>query len=135
MPKSIPRAELETIDGLIAAIRELTSDPEVPRGTQGYNNYTTQKAHWLGWLGDTPGTGSYERKTPPGKGAKFVYNRIVEPKLLLWLIEASGVDRRAVEDAKRSGAEGGRLASRSKAIRQVVPYAAVADALSRESAV
>jgi hypothetical protein len=126
-PKS--RIDLETVQGLKDAIRALPSDPEVPKGTQGYNRYTTQRAHWLGWLGDTPGTGSYERKTPPGKGAEHVYNRIGEPKMLLWVIEASGVHPSLVAQAKSAASVGPTLAGKAKAIRQVVPYSAVADAL------
>ena len=101
----------------------------MPKGTQGYNRYTTQRAHWLGWLGDTPGTGSYERKTPPNKGAEYVYNRIVEPKMLLWVIEAAGVRASLVAQSKTAAVVGSTLAGKSKAIRQVVPYSVVADAL------
>ena len=129
------RAELDTIKGLIAAIRALLSDPEVPKGTPGYNSYTTQRAHWLGWLGDTPGTGSYERKTPAGQGAKYVYNHIVEPKMLLWLIEASEIDPLEISKAKRAASAAKTLAGKSKAIRVVVPYSVVADALSGKGAV
>ena len=64
MPNSPKRREdLETVAGLTDAIRALESDPEVPKGTQGYNRYTTQRDHWLGWLSVTKGTGSYERSS------------------------------------------------------------------------
>ena len=117
------------------AIRALPSDPEVPKGTRGYNRYTTQRAHWLGWLGDTASTGSYERKTPPGRNAAYVYNHIVEPNMLLWLVDASGVNRGLVSEAEKGASVAQTLAGRSKAIRHIVPYSVVADALWASRAV
>jgi hypothetical protein len=84
--------DMDSIDDFIAKIRNLTSDPPIEGRQPGYNIYKTQKDHWLGWLGGTADTGAaYQRKTPPNHGARFVYNHIVEPKMLLWLIEAAGV--------------------------------------------
>lgn len=120
-PDSIPRP--------IASIRELQSDQSVPAGTAGYNRYTTQKAHWLGWLGDTPGTGSYGRKTPHDRGARHVYNHIVEPQMLLWLIEAAGIDAATVETARHASGLAKTLSGQSKAIRHVVPFSKVAEKL------
>jgi len=80
-------------------------------------------------LGVTPGTGSYQRKTPEGKGADYVYNRIVEPKMLLWLIEASGVDPELLTAARSAVDSAHTLPGQAKAIRQRVPYRMVADAL------
>jgi len=135
MATSVARSdELETITGLIAAIRRLPSDPDVPKGNPGYNRYTTQKAHWLGWLGDTPGTGSYERKTPAGQGVRYVYNHIVEPKMLLWLIDAAGVDAAKVGLATQASAEGRTLACKCRAIRKIVSYAMVSSALASKPA-
>jgi len=51
--------------------------------------YTTQKEHWLGWLHEYDGPGAYGRIPGKQRDAKFAYNHIVEPKMLLWLIEAS----------------------------------------------
>lgn len=129
------RDDLDTIKGLADAICALPSDPQVPKGTRGYNRYTTQRDHWLGWLGVTPGTGSYERKTPEGRGAKYVYNHIVEPLMLLWLIEAARVDPSLVGKAKRGASAALTPAGKSKAIRLAVPYAVVAAALGGNRAV
>jgi hypothetical protein len=123
LPDSIPK--------LIARIKELPYDPHVKPGTRGYNRYTTQKAHWLGWLGDTPGTGSYERVTPPNRGARYVYNRIAEPLMLLWLIDAAGVDRTVVREAQREALCPPTLGAKCKAIRTVAPWDVVAKALWR----
>jgi hypothetical protein len=116
----------ERIEDLNAKIRNLTSDHPVEGRRPGYNNYKTQKDHWLGWLGATPGTGTYERKTPPHRGARYVYNHIVEPKMLLWLIEAAGVEPALVEAAQQASLEARTLPGKSKAIRQLVPWSVVA---------
>ena len=116
----------DSIDDFIAKIRDLTSDPPVEGRQPGYNNYTTQKDHWLGWLGATPGTGTYERKTPPNRGARYVYNHIVEPKMLLWLIGAAGVEPALVEAATQASLQARTLPGKSKAIRQLVPWSVVA---------
>jgi len=135
MPPLKRRAELDTINGLTAAIWALPSDKQVPKGTQGYNRYSTQRDHWLGWLGVTPGSGSFERKTANGRGASYVYNHIGEPKMLLWLIEASKVDPILVAQARRGASAAHKLAAGAKAVRQAVPYSVVADALWKQHAV
>ena len=114
------------IDDFIAKIRDLTSDPPVEGRQPGYNNYTTQKDHWLGWLDATPGTGTYGRKTPPSRGARYVYNHIVEPKMLLWLIGAAGVEPSLIEAATQASLEVRTRPGRSKAIRALVPWSVVA---------
>jgi hypothetical protein len=119
----------DSILELIARIKELPDDPRVKPGTRGYNHYTTQKDHWLGWLGETPGTGSYERATPPGRGARYVYNHIREPLMLLWLIEAAGVDREVVREAQREALCPPQLGAKCTAIRMVAPWDVVAKAL------
>lgn len=126
-PAPLSRADLESTKGLCAVILQLPSDPEVPRGTQGYNRYTTQRAHWLGWLGLTPGTGTYQRA--PEERAGKIYNRIGEPKMLLWLIAAAGIDPSLALRAKLAASEVTALSSQCKAIRQIVPYSVVAEAL------
>ena len=117
----------DSIEDLIAKIRNLTSDLPVEGRQPGYNNYKTQKDHWLGWLGATPGTGSKKRKTPPNRGARYVYNHIVEPKMYLWLIGAAGVEPALVEAARQASLEARTLPGKSKAIRQLVPWSVVAE--------
>ena len=86
---------------LAELIERLPADKEVPSGTQGYSRYHTQKAHWLGWLTKKPGA-KYFRQDAPKRGAKFVYNHIMEPKMLLWLISASGLQIELLEQAKEA---------------------------------
>lgn len=133
------RAPSESIDWLSKAIERLPSDAPVPRGTPGYNHYGTQKDHWLGWLNPQAGTGSYARAEREGRDARDVYNHIVEPKMLLWLATAAGVDRDLINEAKQAADEAPKLATKSAAIRKRIPWScleaalvhATADALGR----
>jgi hypothetical protein len=122
----------ESIDWLTKAIAKLPSDDPVPLGTQGYNTYTTQKDHWLGWLNPSAGTGTYPRTGSPDRTAKDVYNRIVEPKLLLWLVRAAEVDSALVASATEDANNKTKLASKSAAVRKRIPWSVLSAALHRK---
>jgi hypothetical protein len=111
------------------AIGRLPSDLPVPKGTSGYNRYTTQKDHWIGWLNPAAGTGTYSRRTGHGATARLIYNRIVEPQMLLWLAEASGVEDDLVSAACYAAARTARFGSKAAAVRKILPWSVVADAL------
>lgn len=49
--------------------------------------YMTQKEHWLGWLKEYTGPGAYGRKNWK-HDAQFVYNHVVCPEMLLFLIRS-----------------------------------------------
>ena len=110
-----------SVEKLINVIKKLPADKEVPSGTQGYSRYHTQKAHWLGWLSKKPGA-KYYRQDAPNRGAKFVYNHIMEPKMLLWLISASGVDDKLIANAQINADNAKTMASSCAAIRKVVSW-------------
>lgn len=116
-------------DWLATAISQLPSDAPVPKGTQGYNLYTTQKDHWIGWLNPGNGTGTYPRQTGKNASAKVIYNRIGEPKMLLWLSQASGVEDELLSQARVTAGLLNPLASQCAAIRKILPWRTVADAL------
>ena len=118
---------------LAELIERLPADKEVPSGTQGYNRYRTQKAHWLGWLDSKSTSGTYQRHDAPDRGAKFVYNHIMEPKMLLWLISASGLQIELVEQAKEASLNTKSMASSCAAIRKVVSFQTLEKALSKSS--
>ena len=122
----------ESVRWLITAIELLKSDEPVPLGFQGYNQYTTQKAHWLGWLNPAAGTGSYPRAENGKRDARDVYNRIVEPKLLLWLVTAAEVSPQLIRAANDEASTKTGLASKSAAIRKHIPWKTLADALHRQ---
>ena len=121
----------ESVEWLAAAIRRLPSDERVSDGTPGYNKYNTQKDHWLGWWGRVAGTGTYLRAASPNRDACDVYNRIVEPRMLLWLISAAGVPSGRVDAAEQAADGAPSLAGKSAAIRRNVPWPVVATALAR----
>jgi hypothetical protein len=129
MPISAP---IGSIVWLIQVIQALPSAPPVPLGTPGYNQYSTQKAHWLGWLAPSAGTGSYPRSEAPNRNAKYVYNHIVEPKLLLWLIAASGIDAATVAAAQKAAASALKMPSQAAAIRRIVPWDLLCEQLVRK---
>ena len=111
-----------SVEKLIDVIKKLPSDKEVSIGTQGYNLYSSQKSHWLGWLDTKSTSGTYQRKDSPGRDAKYVYNHIMEPKMLLWLISASGVNTELIKSAQDEALKSKSMASSCAAIRKVVPW-------------
>jgi hypothetical protein len=121
----------ESIEWFIQAIRDLPSDEPVANRQVGYNNYRTQKDHWLGWLDPNSGTGTYPRADAPNRNAKYVYNHIVEPKMLLWLITASEVEPALIKAAQGAAAAAASMPGQSAAIRKCVPWSVVASALSK----
>ena len=122
----------ESIEWLAAAISRLPSDRPVPNGTQGYNTYTTQKDHWLGWLNPAGGTGTYPRTGGTERDARDVYNRIAEPKLLLWLAAAAEVSPIRIEAARGEAESKVRLNSKAGAIRKHVSWQVLSEALHRK---
>ena len=91
--------------------------------------YKSQKEHWLGWLSEYDGPGFYGRKTA-SRSAEYAYNHIVCPPMVLWLGEASGVDKPLVAAAKRAALKApASLPSKSAAIRKVVPWMIIEVAL------
>ncbi len=119
------QTEASGIDALRQAIQRLPSDP--PCRVPGIW-YETQKQHWLGWLDNYHSPGGYGRIVRP-RNAKWVYNHVVDPYMLFWLVETSGVHRDLVESARRALSTEGTFSKRSGAIRKVVSWADVARAL------
>lgn len=72
-----------SISNLMRAIERLPSDKPVMDPKKWYK---TQKEHWLGWLREYHGPSAYGRKNGRRRDAKFAYNHIVEPKMLVWLV-------------------------------------------------
>jgi hypothetical protein len=128
------RDRIQRLDGLspewlFHAIEQLPSDEPVAAKTQGYNHYRTQKDHWLGWLNPAAGTGSYPRRTGTNVTARTVYNRIGEPKMLLWLASAADLPSSLVDQARAEAAPLKALSSQCAVIRQHIPWRTLAEAL------
>ena len=117
-----------SIEKFIKDIESLPEDNEVEIGSQGYNRYTTQKAHWLGWLSKKPGA-DYYRQDAPGRDAKYVYNHIMEPKMLLYLISALDFDTDLVNLASLEAKNAQSMAGSCAAIRKVIPWLKIEEKL------
>ncbi len=91
--------------------------------------YKTQKEHWLGWLKYYNTEGAYGRRAGMNRDARYAYNHIVEPKMLLWLIPAAGVKPALVRAARAAAKEPKTMMAQSAAVRRVVPWETVEAAL------
>lgn len=111
---------------LLAAIRKLPADKPVHNPKKWY---LTQQEHWIGWLSEYAGPGAYGRGTTVKRDAKFAYNHIVEPEMLLYLATAAGVDRPQVAAARKAASQGRTLMQKAGAIRRKLPWYCVASAL------
>lgn len=144
MPRAtkLPRSEMETPMSIVT-LRRLVLDLDARQPvTDRYENrepgersvwYSSQKEHWAGWLFHYEGPGYYGRKTW-NRTAEFVYNHFNCPPGVLWLAEASGVNRKFITKAARSArASGPAFPSICAAIRREVPWALVEAALAKRA--
>lgn len=83
----------------------------------------------MGWLFHYNSPGAYGRKVTHGRDAKFVYNHVVCAGLLIYLARASGVSRPLVRQAEHSAASAATEMARAGAIRRVIPWNRVQQAL------
>jgi hypothetical protein len=87
--------------------------------------YGSQKEHWLGWLSEYDGPGAYGRANW-ARDARFVYNHIVCPPMVLWLGEATGITKSTIVKARYAALSGRpHLPSQCAAIRQLIPWDAI----------
>ena len=109
-----------TPEDLSAAIRLLPEDERQEDSTVWYRS---QKEHWLGWLAEYDGPGAYGRKGG-NRTARFVYNHIVNPDMLLWLIATSNVPEALVDAAVEASCarDDMTLMEQAAAVRKHVPW-------------
>lgn len=94
--------------------------------------YRTQHEHWLGWLRGYEGSGAYGRKNW-SRSAEFVYNHIVNPGMLVYLAEATGIERgRLIAAGKAALASRASMSSMSGAFRRIVTWNMVEGRLVRK---
>jgi len=91
--------------------------------------YESQKEHWVGWLYHYNSPGAYSRKVVSGRDAKFVYNHVVCPGLLLYLAQEAGVDPKLVRAARRAVSVRSTLMGQAGEIRRIIPWSVVFEAL------
>lgn len=116
---------------------ELEAALEARRRSKSAPWYSSQKEHWLGWLGEYDGPGAYDRLMWEGRTAEFVYNHIQCAPMLSWLAEAAGLQSEEIEAANKAAlAAPRRAASQCGAFRRIIPWESVSGALlTRTSAV
>jgi hypothetical protein len=115
-----------SIKRLITAIEKLPSDSPRKRPRKWY---TSQKQHWLGWLRKYHTPGAYGRQINIHRDARYAYNHIVEHEMLLWIIDAADVDEKLVNRARKSIKNLASKQQKSAAIRKIVPWDVLAEAL------
>jgi hypothetical protein len=127
LPERDPFMEKEiSIAQFIQAIQHLPPDKPI---VNSHVWYQTQHEHWLGWLGEYDGPGAYGRKSDQKRDARFAYNHIVCPQLLLYLVHAIPLRPELVTAAETAYQTGSSLMAKSGAIRKVVPWAEIYQAL------
>jgi hypothetical protein len=98
-----------SIDEFMKAIRKLPSNE--------------RREQWLRWLSEYDEPGYYNRLPNMNRSAKFAYNNIANPEMLLWLIQAAGVEKGLValaeSDYNRSPDN---VRTQCAAIRKRVPW-------------
>ena len=116
----------KTIAQFIHAVRQLPSDDPVddPRVW-----YKTQKEHWLEWLKGYNRPGVYGRKVDKERDARFAYNHVVNPEMLHWIISAGGVRPKLIKAARSASLHAVSLQQKSAAIRRLVPWEELMEAL------
>ena len=118
-----PNATIRELRAAIAAL-----EPDAPRARPG-KWFKTQHEHWLGWLDEYDGPGAYGRSTPSPEDALSVYNRIVDPEMLLNLASAAGVDSDVLGRARNSAASASTKMQAAGRVRRLVPWEIVARVL------
>jgi hypothetical protein len=118
----------KTIAQFIHAIRLLPSDEPVENSGVWYK---TEKEHWIEWLKGYQGPGGYGRKVVEERDARFAYNHVVNFEMLLWIISAAGIKPNLVKAVRRASNHGATLQQKSAAIRKLVPWEELVNALWR----
>ena len=80
------------------------------------------KGEWLRWLEGYNGPGPFNRQTDKERSARFVYNRLAYPEMLLWLVEAAGVEKQLVQAAQADSNKVDSKNAKYAAIRKHVPW-------------
>ncbi len=80
------------------------------------------------WLAQYDGPGYYGRKIAV-RDARYVYNHILESRMLLWLSAAAGVSSRLVARARRAADARNSMAGKAAAVRAIIPWSLIQERL------
>lgn len=117
-----------SIAELIRVIEKLPSDQPVDDPQVWYK---TQKEHWLGWLNNYDGPGGYGRQPGKQRDARYVYNHVVDPYLLLYLFDALDLPPDVIAYVELACERGKTLMEKSGFIRKIVPWSAVFQSIEK----
>ena len=117
--KSINRFKEVSVNEFIDALEELPSH-EI-------------RDSWIGWLNNYNTPGPYNRLPNQNHTARFVYNQMTYPAMLIWLAEAAGVEKRLVKKAKVESGKVDNLKTQCGKIREQVPWDVLEHALWRST--
>ncbi len=93
--------------------------------------FDERREQWIRWLSEYHTPGYYQRLIVKGRNAKFAYNHVANPKMLLWLIQAAGVSKNLVKLAKFDCNKVVDMHQQSAAIRKHVPWEALEGPLQK----
>jgi hypothetical protein len=91
-----------------------------------------RREHWIGWLSEYDEAGYYNRQPGKNRSARFSYNQMTSPEMLLWLIQAAGVKEELIKLAELDCNRVINKKSKSGAIRKHVPWEVLERALWRQ---
>ncbi len=97
-----------SIDEFITAIEKLPPSEE--------------QRQWIRWLTRYHTPGYYHRQINKPRNARFAYNHLANPEMLLWLLRASGVKRGLVKLAESDYEKLHNVNKIAGAIREYVPW-------------
>jgi hypothetical protein len=88
---------------------------------------------WIWWLRDYNKPGPYDRLTDQNHTAKFAYNHMTHPAMLIWLIEEAGVEKHLAKKAKVESGKVDNKKTQCGKIREQVPWEVLEHALWRSA--
>jgi len=88
-----------------------------------------EQRQWIRWLSEYHTPGYYNRQVSKKRSAKFAYNHLANPEMLLWLARAAGVEKQLVQLAESESRDLINVHQQVAAIRRHVPWVIVNRAL------
>ncbi len=112
-------------------LKKVRQLPEKPPITTALFPESDAKKVWVHWLSNYVQSGHGDLRNQ--RDARRIYNNWWNAPPIIWLAEASGVDRRRVEKAAKIALQGKNTKRKAEAIRQLLPWELVARRLQRSS--
>ena len=84
-----------------------------------------QKEHWLSWLDDYNNNGDYGRTPGQNRDAKWAYNHVVCPEMLLYLAKSLKINKVLVLEAEKEYLTDCSEMHKSGVIRKVFPWSLI----------